>query len=178
MKIRITNGANISEPDVRFDIRTQSGRYDLYFRSNHGILAGHTEAAFACGLLPAMRKASAIVVDGRASRKMLGALSRIQDIYSVWDPSLHKVSIEGALPDENARTSGARVGTFFSGGVDSFYTFLKHRNEISDLIFVHGFDIPLEDETLRARASEAIRAAAANYGKRVVEVETNLKSFL
>jgi len=34
----------------------------------------------------------------------------------------------------------AGAEAFFSGGVDSFYTFLKHRHEITDLAVVHGFD--------------------------------------
>jgi hypothetical protein len=67
---------------------------------------------------------------------------------------------------------------FFSGGVDSFYTFLKRRDEITDLIFVHGFDVRLDDAPLRRMTSEMVRRVASRFGKRVVEVETNLRSLL
>ncbi len=50
------------------------------------------------------------------------------------------------------------IACFFSGGVDSFYTLLKHREEITHIIFVHGFDIALEDHSLRAQASRMARA--------------------
>ncbi|HEX5416178.1 MAG TPA: hypothetical protein VFZ25_10970, partial [Chloroflexota bacterium] len=64
-----------------------------------------------------------------------------------------------------------------TAGVDSFYTLLKHREEITTLIYVHGFDVPLENLPVRAKVSSAIRAVAAELGKDVVEVETNLKEF-
>jgi hypothetical protein len=55
---------------------------------------------------------------------------------------------------------------------------LKHRDEITDLIFISGFDIPLEDDLLRRRTSEMIRKIGSSFGKRVIEVETNHRSFL
>jgi hypothetical protein len=40
--------------------------------------------------------------------------------------------------------------------MDSFYMLLKHRAEITHIIFVHGFDIDLEDRELRAQASRML----------------------
>src|SRR5574337_867736 len=48
-----------------------------------------------------------------------------------------------------ALPTGRKVAVFFSGGLDSFYTLLKRRNEIDSLVFIHGFDIPLENVALR-----------------------------
>ena len=67
------------------------------------------------------------------------------------------------------------VGCFFSGGVDSFYTLLKRRAEITHLIFAHGFDILLEDVE-RRRALESVRAVADELDKPLIEVHTNLAS--
>jgi hypothetical protein len=70
------------------------------------------------------------------------------------------------------------VGCFFSGGVDSFYSVVRHADELDTLIFVHGFDVPLANATLRERVAAELRAAATALGKRLIEVETNAREFL
>ena len=72
--------------------------------------------------------------------------------------------------------AGRGVGCFFSGGIDSFYTLLKHRDEITHLIFVHGWDIALGDRATRAMVSGRLREAAAELGKPLLEIETNARS--
>jgi hypothetical protein len=62
--------------------------------------------------------------------------------------------------------------------VDSFYTLLKHQQEITDLIFIHGFDFSLDNDALRKKASEMIREIGLHFGKRVIEIETNAELFL
>ena len=37
--------------------------------------------------------------------------------------------------------------SFFSGGVDSTYTFLKHQDEISHVVYIHGFDFYFNDSS-------------------------------
>ena len=78
---------------------------------------------------------------------------------------------------KNRKIHGQRTGAFFTGGVDSFYTLLKHRNEISDLIYVHGFDVPLSNKILGSMVSENLRQAADKLGKNLIEIKTNLKDF-
>jgi hypothetical protein len=76
---------------------------------------------------------------------------------------------------EQQRAQG--VGCFFSGGVDSFYTLLKHREEVTHLIFVHGFDIALENEAVRSQASVMAREVAKELGKALIEVEADISPF-
>ena len=79
-------------------------------------------------------------------------------------------------PSRGREANGS--GAFFSGGVDSFYAALRYREQIDDLIFVHGFDIPLSGrEDLRRQASEMAREAADALGKDLVEVEADIRSF-
>jgi hypothetical protein len=61
--------------------------------------------------------------------------------------------------------------------VDSLHTFLKHEQEITTLVYVHGFDVDFNDDTLRKKVSDALRAFAAKTGKSLIEVETNLRDF-
>jgi hypothetical protein len=72
----------------------------------------------------------------------------------------------------------AHVASFFSGGVDSFYNALKHVREIDDLVFIHGFDVPLWDTALRGLVSSRLHEAAGELGKPLLEVETNLRTVL
>jgi hypothetical protein len=70
------------------------------------------------------------------------------------------------------------VGTFFSGGVDSFYTLLSHQEEISHLCLIYGMDIPLENTRYREDLSVRVREVGNRQGKEVIEVETNIAHFL
>src|SRR5207237_184203 len=64
-----------------------------------------------------------------------------------------------------------------SGGLDSFYTLLKHREEITHLILVHGFDMELRAVRRREQVANVLKRAAADLGKPLIEVETNLRAF-
>ena len=70
-----------------------------------------------------------------------------------------------------------RVAAFFSGGVDSLDLLLKHADIIDDLVFVRGFDVPLDDASRNAEVLGPVRAIAAEAGKRLLVVETNLRAF-
>ncbi len=162
--------------EAAFDVGSHECR--VYFRSDGAVLTANLEAFLACALLPCMRKAGSLNIDGPVSQRFLSALPRIVDVFRQWDPSLHQVEIAAVTPVVKKPPQEHRVGAFFTGGVDSFYTLLTHRDEITDLIFVHGFDIPLEKASVRRCVSERLRQAASQLGKRLVEVETNVRSFL
>lgn len=163
---------------VEAELQIGPTSHHIYFRSNDIILTGNMEAFLALALLPSMMNGGALIADGKVSQRFLGALHKILDIYSTWEPSLHRVEIKNVTPVIRDCLRERRVGTFFSGGVDSLYTLLKHRDEITDLIFISGFDIPVEDDSLRRRTSEIIRRVGSSFGKRVIEVETNHRLFL
>jgi hypothetical protein len=74
------------------------------------------------------------------------------EVLHRWDTSLTRVRV--AAQRIESGPVGDRLGTFFSGGVDSFYTLLRFGDEITDLILVHGFDIALRNAPLRRAASE------------------------
>lgn len=172
-------GVQIHEGGHRAEVEVWLGRQSqrFFYRSGDLGLLPSREAGLAVALLPAMRSGARLRVEGCVSGRLLSGVDTIQAIYRAWDSKLQRVEITAAgLSD--AAPEGRRVGSFFSGGVDSFYTLLKHRDEITDLLLVHGFDIGLERADLRAKTSEAIREIGAEFGKRVVEIETDLRSFL
>jgi hypothetical protein len=151
--------------------------FQLKFKASDGPLAKGSEPFLAAALLPVMKIGQPLHISGTVSPKLLAATHTIQDIYRKWFPEFRKISIQAdsGLSDE-ANLAGD-VGTFFSGGVDSFYTLLKHQGEITKLILIHGFDMRLENTPLRTRVSKELRQVAEAFGKDLVEVETNLTGF-
>jgi len=106
-------------------------------------------------------------------------LSKIQDIYKSWHPSFNTVEIEFDNSKSNNKSlKNERIGCFFTAGVDSFYTFLKNKTEITDIIFVHGYDIGLKNKKLRARVSEKLIEIAAKFEKNIIQIETNYRGFI
>jgi hypothetical protein len=124
-----------------------------------------------------MRTTRDVVVYGDVSTAAAEGSARAQSTLSSWFPEiLHPVDVSAPMPVESTATSGPRgVGAFFSGGVDSYYTTLKHRDEITHLIFIHGFDIDLANEDLAERTLTALRMSASDLGKQLIEVRTDLR---
>jgi len=109
---------------------------------------------------------------GSVSPLLASNLETIRDIYAAWIPG-HRVPLNFELSsDEVASAKG--VSLFFSGGVDSFYSLIRHRDEIDNLVLVHGFDIPLENTEAFALAETQAREVASLFSKRLIVVRTNL----
>ncbi len=70
-----------------------------------------------------------------------------------------------------------RVGLFFSGGIDSWYSLLVHQEEVTDLVWISGADIPLENTAHLEKSIDLARRVADRFGKRLVRVRTNMRSF-
>lgn len=112
--------------------------------------------------------------------RLLENLRELLRIWTAWYPSLAMVPIEAEPCDAPPR---GRTMAFFSGGVDSFFTALRHgagdgtpRTErIDDLVFVHGFDIRLANERALGNVLPVLERAADALGKPLLTVTTNLR---
>jgi hypothetical protein len=164
--------------DVQFQVNNKT--YKIFFRTNGDTaLSGNLESHLASVLLPCMKTGGGpLIANGEVSSKFITGLSTIQDIYCSWRNSLHRAQIRSATPAQKTSQSAKRVGAFFSGGVDSFYTLIKRKEEITDLIFVHGFDIELDNTRLREKVSGKTREVASRFGKNLIEIETNIHELL
>jgi hypothetical protein len=131
---------------------------------------------FAACLIPAMALGKTLKIASPISASLLCTAEHVQDIFHNWYPELARVSLS-VNPISRPRVRQGGVGCFFSGGVDSLYTFLKHEQEISTLVYVHGFDVKLDDGTLRKMVSESLRSFSNRSNKNIIEVETNLRDF-
>jgi hypothetical protein len=138
-------------------------------------LVESADAALAAFLLAAMRRGQPLAVDGDVSAELLDAVPAIQVIASSWWPELGPVDVRAERRARPLSPSGGTV-SFFSGGVDSFYTALRHGDRITHLVLVRGFDVfgPGKDE-LWERVAAAARRAAAALGKPLIELATDVR---
>ena len=165
-----------------FNIKFRIGSKDFdCFFGYYGPYGAYTpEAELALSLLPAMQLNASIDMKGKQLDALfLNSITDIQAIYHHWDSTN---SITQVLNTDSQKMSApigsknGRIGVFFSGGVDSFFTLLKHKAEITDIIFVHGLDIPLENTQLRNQTVQAIKKVAEAFNVRLLEVESDLKA--
>ncbi|MBI4320855.1 MAG: hypothetical protein HY675_20375 [Chloroflexi bacterium] len=162
---------------VSVTIQAAGATHEVWYRLSEDRLALDSNAFLAASLAPAMRLGGPLRIEGSVSSRLLASVPKIQDILNLWDRQLKRVPVEGEVMPAPRETRPRGVGCFFSGGVDSFYTLLKHQDEITHLIFVHGFDVALDDAPLYHKVLNGIREAAAELEKPLIEVETNVRGF-
>lgn len=159
---------------LEFDVRhPTSGDVTVWFEAS--IPVDRSSAAILPTVLPtAMRANSRLSLPGSQDPWALENAARAQKLLNSWFGNLARIDVS-ASADENDRRPADGVGCFFSGGVDSFYSAIDRINEITHLIFVHGFDIDIEDESLGAQAISEAHQAATALGKELIVVRTNVR---
>lgn len=135
------------------------------------------DAFFVLALVPAMRLGATLVMPAPVSRDLLRGAETFQDIYQQWYPGL----VTPATVDVTARAKtspmppGRGLASCFTGGVDAFFFALHPPRELTRLVYVHGFDVPLRAKRFRRVVSKRLRVAARDLGIPLLEVETNLR---
>lgn len=133
-------------------------------------------------LLPlAMKLGEPLKISLPVDAKLRVNLDKLQTIWKCWYPYLKNIQIEtnGTLPV--LKMDSRSTAAFFSGGVDSFFTVLRHQNDpdsgydIDYLLTVWGFDISLQEVVAFNRMRDRHEAVAENLGKSFIDVHTNLK---
>lgn len=124
-----------------------------------------------------------LVLPGEADATLVRGARELVRIWDCWYPWTERVEVRVAETGAGRSGGAGRTVAFFSGGVDSFYTLLRHENdagsrdreEVDDLLTVCGFDIPVgEEEACRSLFASAEEVAGA-VNKGFVPVSTNLR---
>jgi len=135
-------------------------------------------------VLASMHTGENLHIQAEVSEKLLNGAARNMQIYRMWHNAFQAAKIE---PQKTTKTAipGPNTAMFFSAGVDSFYTLLKNKKaelcdseKISHLIFVHGFDIPLEKTELFKHISARIANISEAYNKKLLVVSTNIRNLI
>lgn len=84
------------------------------------------------------------------------------------------------MVEENsaAGTNERKEVCFFSGGVDAYYTFLRHMDEASALATVWGSDIALDDLVGWKNVEDAVTAVCEKYKKDKYIIKSNFREFI
>lgn len=163
-----------------------AGEFDVWYEvpEDRGMHADASGNPWLVALLPyALHSGEGIDLDLPVDSLLLENAKGLAEVWRTWYPELRPVEISAA---QTAATAGSgRVAQFFSGGVDSWFTLLRHTEsavgfpqvgQVDDLVTVWGFDIPIEAPQEFACLSSMIARVAQMYGKRHVVVATNLRS--
>lgn len=129
--------------------------------------------------LVGLRSGREVVIYGDVSEVAVHNSREAVSLLRNWYPSrTYETSVHAPMAKAPLEPGARGVAAFFSGGVDSYYTTLKHLDEITHLIFIHGFDIDLFNEDLAERTLVAMRKSAAELGKQLIEVRTDVRVWL
>jgi len=178
-QIRVDEAQVVEEADslrLIFPVTLGQTQTRVWFTVRNADAAPSGNAALAIALVPAMRAARSLVLADPLSPRLFASQAAIQKLFQDWDNRFNVVRITAPLGEPHQVSTGG-TGLFFTGGVDSFFSLLRHREEITHLIFVRGFDIKLQKQDVDGSVLPAIRAVAAQMNKTLVEVSTNIREF-
>jgi hypothetical protein len=128
--------------------------------------------------MPAIAQGEDVTIEAPLSRKLHEGFTKAAEIWKSWVPGWHRSRVEAQLVDR-CDLSPSVVAACFSGGVDSFYTALRPRQEpITTLITLREF---ASDAQLvrfdRDQALDVVSKAAAALVDRHIVIESNVFSF-
>ena len=137
-------------------------------------------------LLPhAFEAGEDLFLDGPVDAELLRNAHELMEVWACWRPGKKPVRVT-AEPADVTEPRGARKGLFFTAGVDFFFSLLHHDEmvrrhpewslrPIDDLIYVEGYDIPLNKRPALDRKRTALQAVAEETGKTLITLATNFR---
>jgi hypothetical protein len=165
----------------------RQGRFELYFEFPIEYKDFVTVSAdpFAVAMLvPAMFQSEPLQITPPLSPRLLFHLPHLRDIFHAWHSDKLTYSEIDARPGTvEPKTPANRAATFFSGGVDSFYTLLKHRRQqqlpapLTHIIFMRGIEKPLDFARGVEESQQRARAIALAAGVQCITGESNIRSY-
>lgn len=151
----------------------------VWFRFPLGIpVQARVEAFLPLALQEAMVRGVPVLIDPACtlSQRIATQLPRLQRILCSWnDEDFHPVVIDAREAPHQAGND--MVLSAYSGGIDSTYTYVRHRESISHLLLVQGFDGESDDDSWQQNVA-ARRAFAEAEGKTLIPVASNVRRFI
>lgn len=137
----------------------------------------------ACLLPLAATFGEALKISKPVDRALFENAQDLMHIWKRWYPHLKVIPIEAELAEPQHSEVHLKTASLFSGGVDSYFTVLRHNNNsglvtginIDDLLCIWGFDIPLKNADAFFRMRDVLKSAAQHLGKELIDVATNMR---
>jgi hypothetical protein len=145
----------------------------LYRDTSADVVTTPGDALLAAVLVPAIALGEDVTIDAPVSRRLLAAVPSIGAFFASWVAGWRPSVVDAPAVDRSAlRPDDVAAG--FSGGVDSFYTVLRPREEpITTLITMLGLDYEVLVPQLEPYMQRLGRAAAT-LGRKHVVIESNV----
>jgi hypothetical protein len=147
----------------------------LWFESPDAALDASPEAFAGPALLPALHHRASVSIDARLDATWLSGTSRLPAIYAEWWGYPDTYPIVHGGPCEPGAGPASGTAACFTGGLDSFHTLLTSGDRLDHLVFVHGYDMSLDDHVRISAFERSFREVARRTGKRAVLLRTNLR---
>jgi len=126
-------------------------------------------------LFQSMEEKSDIVIPKEfpVSKLLLSNVIKLQDTFSRWYSKLEIVNVE--VTPSKTENSIDKTISLFSGGIDSFHTFLENKDEITHIMLCIGLDIQIHEEEKKQLALSEYSRLAKNYDKELLIVTINIR---
>lgn len=148
---------------------------DLWFEFPGDTLTRISPEPFVAALLlPSMVAGGSLEIVPPISRRFAEGLIRVQDVLLKWKPEWRRVDISHTTHDD-AAPRGDRVGSFFSGGVDSLYTAMKRGPALTDLVFMRGIETVGREERAVSESIERSQRVAQQLKLPLLVGSTNIR---
>jgi len=170
--------------DIRYTVAPAelSGTVDgerVYFSTTDSefTISNVADPLLCAALMPAMRQGRDIEVHGATiTDDLLLGINEFQKLAAQWWPQLTRINISA---EHKPSGPGADLcGSFFTGGADSSFTFLQHRERIDRLVFVKGIDIQLSNHALLTDVEQKLRETCRALDKPLVVIDSNIRHFI
>lgn len=140
---------------------------------------GAADCFFVVGTILALGSDGVLTMDSPVSAQLIYNSLSVQQVLASWHPDKLGLAVVD-VPRRNVDKPLVQDQTIscFTGGLDSFDTLLRNFDDIDSLLYVHGFDIGLAKTEIRNATSRHLKEVAAETGKDLIEVATNIRQFL
>ncbi len=153
---------------------------EVWFESSDFTLRPSLEAFVSAFLIPSTILERRLEVAGTVAEDFAANLPKVVDTVARWwkfARLLPSFDTTAAPLRQEDTIDAARSGSAlcFSGGVDSFFSLRAAGRQVDALLFVHGFDIRVDDSERAAAAEVHVRSVARETGSRSAAIRTNLR---
>ena len=173
--IKLVKDNNFNQ--LSYDVWHNGSALNIWFHTDAEQIADDGDIFLSALLLPSMMLGETLVIDKPVSPVLMGNVDKLQDIFSSWYPKFHRIEIKAEVNRNTVGPPPTEIASFFSGGVDSFYTLIKNNDEITTLVNVQGFDVWAHETEFLEKVHPRIVKIAKEFDKKLITVRTNIHEF-
>lgn len=180
MSLRLRRKWQISEPTIAptsagYRISANVAGAPLWFESPDAQLHCSPEAFATLMLIPGLMARAELVSAAPLDADWLANTQAVPRMLHDWWGYHDAYPIVATRAERAEHSPSARRALMFSGGVDSMYEFLRSMHDIDAIVFVHGFDVDIEDRGRADAFESSVRRLATQTGKQAIVLRTNAR---